>query len=139
MSSTKVPNIPYRERRDGESFYIYADTNALLSGRGFRRMTALTRRLSSHLQENELQAQPNGYSSATSQSTPKLRSSKPRLMLMGQKRSVCWRWSSSLRACLLIYRRSGKSSITSVVFHKMPPQETLFLESTTRIQKDFMQ
>lgn len=34
--------------------------------------------------------------------------------------------------------RSGKSSITSVVFHKMPPQETLFLESTTRIQKDSM-
>lgn len=33
-------------------------------------------------------------------------------------------------------RRSGKSSIASVVFHKMPPTETLFLESTTRIQKD---
>ncbi|KAE8163855.1 Gtr1/RagA G protein conserved region-domain-containing protein [Aspergillus tamarii] len=32
--------------------------------------------------------------------------------------------------------RSGKSSIASVVFHKMPPNETLFLESTTRIQKD---
>lgn len=32
--------------------------------------------------------------------------------------------------------RSGKSSIASVVFHKLPPQETLFLESTTRIQKD---
>lgn len=44
---------------------------------------------------------------------------KPRLLLMGQ-------------------RRSGKSSITSVVFHKMEPQETLFLESTTRIKKDVM-
>ncbi|KAM7205030.1 Gtr1/RagA G protein conserved region domain containing protein [Rhypophila sp. PSN 637] len=42
---------------------------------------------------------------------------KPRLLLMGQ-------------------RRSGKSSISSVVFHKLPPQETLFLESTARIQKD---
>ncbi|KAI9764764.1 MAG: GTP-binding protein gtr2 [Geoglossum simile] len=42
---------------------------------------------------------------------------KPRLLLMGQ-------------------RRSGKSSISSVVFHKMPPAETLFLESTARIQKD---
>ncbi|CAG8923107.1 unnamed protein product [Penicillium salamii] len=42
---------------------------------------------------------------------------KPRLLLMG-------------------LRRSGKSSIASVVFHKMPPNETLFLESTTRIQKD---
>ncbi|KAL2398774.1 GTP-binding protein gtr2 [Exophiala dermatitidis] len=49
----------------------------------------------------------------------KLRQNKPRLLLMGQ-------------------RRSGKSSITSVVFHKMPPQETLFLESTTQIQKDSM-
>ncbi|KAL7272861.1 GTP-binding protein gtr2 [Rhizina undulata] len=42
---------------------------------------------------------------------------RPRLSLMGQ-------------------RRSGKSSISSVVFHKMPPTETLFLESTTRIQKE---
>ncbi|KAI9889912.1 MAG: hypothetical protein M1814_004635 [Vezdaea aestivalis] len=42
---------------------------------------------------------------------------KPRLLLMGQS-------------------RSGKSSISSVVFHKMPPTETLFLESTSRIQKD---
>jgi Ras-related GTP-binding protein C/D len=41
--------------------------------------------------------------------------------------------------CHLTGCRSGKSSITSVVFHKMPPQETLFLESTTRIQKDSMQ
>ncbi|KAK4989513.1 GTP-binding protein gtr2 [Elasticomyces elasticus] len=41
--------------------------------------------------------------------------SKPRLMLMGQK-------------------RSGKSSISSVVFHKMPPSETLYLETTTAIQ-----
>lgn len=34
--------------------------------------------------------------------------------------------------------RSGKSSISSVVFHKLPPNETLFLESTARIQKDSM-
>ncbi|EKJ76314.1 hypothetical protein FPSE_03569 [Fusarium pseudograminearum CS3096] len=44
---------------------------------------------------------------------------KPRLLLMGQ-------------------RGSGKSSISSVVFHKLPPNETLFLESTARIQKDSM-
>ncbi|TAQ86094.1 hypothetical protein B7494_g5589 [Chlorociboria aeruginascens] len=44
---------------------------------------------------------------------------RPRLLLMGQ-------------------RRSGKSSISSVVFHKLPPHETLFLESTARIQKDSM-
>ncbi|KAI9753512.1 MAG: hypothetical protein M4579_005109 [Chaenotheca gracillima] len=47
----------------------------------------------------------------------KITESKPRLLLMGQ-------------------RRSGKSSISSVVFHKMPPTETLFLESTTRIQRE---
>ena len=29
--------------------------------------------------------------------------------------------------------RSGKSSIQSVVFHKMAPNETLFLESTNKI------
>jgi Ras-related GTP-binding protein C/D len=49
----------------------------------------------------------------------RVKESKPRILLMGQ-------------------RRSGKSSITGVVFHKMLPQETLFLESTTRIEKDSM-
>lgn len=42
---------------------------------------------------------------------------KPRIMLMGLK-------------------RSGKSSIQKVVFQKMSPNETLFLESTTRITKE---
>lgn len=44
---------------------------------------------------------------------------KPRLLLMGM-------------------RRSGKSSISSVVFQKMPPHETIFIESTSRLQKDSM-
>ncbi|KAF2735661.1 ras-related GTP-binding protein-like protein C [Polyplosphaeria fusca] len=44
---------------------------------------------------------------------------KPRLLLMGQ-------------------RRSGKSSISSVVFHKLPPGETLYLETTTHIKKESM-
>ncbi|KAF2277222.1 ras-related GTP-binding protein-like protein C [Westerdykella ornata] len=44
---------------------------------------------------------------------------KPRLLLMGQP-------------------RSGKSSISSVVFHKLPPSETLYLETTTRIKKESM-
>ncbi|XP_073428271.1 ras-related GTP-binding protein C [Dendrobates tinctorius] len=43
--------------------------------------------------------------------------SKPRILLMGM-------------------RRSGKSSIQKVVFHKMSPNETLFLESTNKIYKD---
>ncbi|XP_034016347.1 ras-related GTP binding Cb [Thalassophryne amazonica] len=42
---------------------------------------------------------------------------KPRILLMG-------------------LRRSGKSSIQKVVFHKMAPNETLFLESTNKIYKD---
>jgi Ras-related GTP-binding protein C/D len=41
---------------------------------------------------------------------------KPRILLMG-------------------LRRSGKSSIQKVVFHKMSPNETLFLESTVKIIK----
>jgi len=42
---------------------------------------------------------------------------KPKILLMG-------------------LRRSGKSSIQKVVFHKMSPNETLFLESTSKIIKD---
>uniref|UniRef100_A0A6B2EDD8 Putative small gtpase involved in nuclear protein import n=1 Tax=Phlebotomus kandelakii TaxID=1109342 RepID=A0A6B2EDD8_9DIPT len=45
------------------------------------------------------------------------REQKPRILLMG-------------------LRRSGKSSIQKVVFHKMSPNETLFLESTNKIVKD---
>ncbi|XP_064399902.1 ras-related GTP-binding protein D-like [Halichondria panicea] len=43
--------------------------------------------------------------------------SKPRIILMG-------------------LRRGGKSSIQKVVFHKLSPNETLFLESTTKVVKD---
>ncbi|KAJ5490792.1 GTP-binding protein gtr2 [Penicillium diatomitis] len=71
--------------------------------------------------ENILQGATPGAVSAHSRAilepSVKPRDAKPRLLLMG-------------------LRRSGKSSIASVVFHKMPPNETLFLESTTRIQKD---
>ncbi|THD20556.1 Ras gtp binding protein d [Fasciola hepatica] len=42
---------------------------------------------------------------------------KPKILLMG-------------------LRRSGKSSIQKVVFHKMAPNETLFLESTHKIEKN---
>lgn len=63
------------------------------------------------------------------------RQAKPRLLLMGQRRYDIGRIDVVYRTDLI---RSGKSSITSVVFHKMEPQETLFLESTTRIQKDTM-
>ncbi|KAF2222632.1 ras-related GTP-binding protein-like protein C [Elsinoe ampelina] len=39
----------------------------------------------------------------------------------------------SQRIVLMGDRRSGKSSIAGVVFHKTPPSETLFTESTTEI------
>jgi len=37
---------------------------------------------------------------------------------------------------LLKLNRSGKSSIERVVFHKMSPNETLYLESTSKISKN---
>lgn len=40
------------------------------------------------------------------------------------------------RILLMGLRRSGKSSIQKVVFHKVSPNETLFLESTNKIVKD---
>ncbi|KAJ3609004.1 hypothetical protein NHX12_023532 [Muraenolepis orangiensis] len=40
------------------------------------------------------------------------------------------------RILLMGLRRSGKSSIQKVVFHKMSPNETLFLESTNQVHKD---
>jgi Ras-related GTP-binding protein C/D len=66
----------------------------------------------------------------------RLRQNKPRLLLMGQRRYEIHPGTVSVANKII---RSGKSSITSVVFHKMQPQETLFLESTTRIQKDVME
>ena len=35
-----------------------------------------------------------------------------------------------------VFCRSGKSSISKVVFHKLSPNETLFLESTSKVVKD---
>lgn len=40
------------------------------------------------------------------------------------------------RILLLGLRKSGKSSIHKVVFHKMSPADTLFLESTTQLVKE---
>ncbi|KAI8810843.1 hypothetical protein BJ742DRAFT_798934 [Cladochytrium replicatum] len=74
-----------------------------------------------------LQAQPNGmygtYGAAlvpepeSPHDSKSSGSDKPRLLIMGM-------------------RRSGKSSIQRVVFHKMAPTETLFIESTTNVEKE---
>jgi Ras-related GTP-binding protein C/D len=58
-----------------------------------------------------------GYGDEASEPRAPSALSKPRIILMG-------------------LRRSGKSSIQKVVFHKMSPNETLFLESTSKIIKD---
>lgn len=61
---------------------------------------------------------------------------RPRLLLMGQSRyGIATLFHLQFLTFIL---RSGKSSISSVVFQKLPPNETLFLESTPRIQKDQM-
>lgn len=59
-----------------------------------------------------------GYGEPTTPGSPGASNeNKPRILLMG-------------------LRRSGKSSIQKVVFHKMSPNETLFLESTSKIVKN---
>lgn len=64
---------------------------------------------------------------------------KPRLLLMGLKRCAIASLLPISRFLLIIVRRSGKSSISNVVFRKMAPHETLFLETTTTIRKESMQ
>ncbi|KAI9726350.1 MAG: hypothetical protein M1828_001624 [Chrysothrix sp. TS-e1954] len=53
-------------------------------------------------------------------------------------RSILAKGPNKPRLVLMGLRRSGKSSISSVVFHKLPPSETLYLEATTKITKDSM-
>ena len=62
---------------------------------------------------------------------------KPRLLLMGLKR---YSNHPAVKASnrLHIYR-SGKTSISNVVFRKMTPSDTIFLDTTTTIQKDATQ
>ncbi|KAL1872900.1 GTP-binding protein gtr2 [Paecilomyces lecythidis] len=112
----------HRNRRTvspGPDRHVYSDAS-ILHGQPPEVKTGAQLSLEETLQgssSNQALAQPGQAKSGQLAGHPKLRDTKPRLLLMG-------------------LRRSGKSSISSVVFHKMPPTETLFLESTTRIQKD---
>ena len=45
-------------------------------------------------------------------------------------------WLLNWVTIVIFFFRSGKSSIQKVVFHKVSPNETLFLESTNKIVKD---
>ncbi|KAL1856237.1 GTP-binding protein gtr2 [Paecilomyces lecythidis] len=115
----------HRNRRTvspGPDRHVYSDAS-ILHGQPPEVKTGAQLSLEETLQgssSNQALAQPGQAKSGQLAGHPKLRDTKPRLLLMG-------------------LRRSGKSSISSVVFHKMPPTETLFLESTTRIQKDSIQ
>lgn len=60
---------------------------------------------------------------------------KPRILLMGLRRCAII-YFDYLYVVLILECRSGKSSIQKVVFHKMSPNETLFLESTSKIVKN---
>ena len=63
---------------------------------------------------------------------------KPRLLLMGLKRFI---QTDNLIVChlLIICARSGKTSISNVVFRGMLPQNTLYLPTTTAIEKQMTQ
>lgn len=63
---------------------------------------------------------------------------KPKLLLMGLKRYMKLTVEVQ-RSLAKAYYRSGKSSISNVVFRKMQPDQTLFLEATTTIQKEATQ
>lgn len=58
---------------------------------------------------------------------------RPTIVLMGQKRFGRHQW---VYDSLNIDCRSGKTSIRKVVFNKMSPNETLFVESTAKVTKD---
>ncbi|KAK3943006.1 GTP-binding protein gtr2 [Diplogelasinospora grovesii] len=91
--------------------------SARLRGNSVKYVSPATLRLERVYEQNRQRLQKeDGARVPDPATTPQIKG-KPRLLLMGQ-------------------RRSGKSSISSVVFHKLPPSETLFLESTARIQKD---
>ncbi|EEH09625.1 Gtr1/RagA G domain-containing protein [Histoplasma capsulatum var. duboisii H88] len=110
----------------GQDRFIYSDSSILHGCRPIIRTRAQlsleenlqgSSRLHPHPRSPNAKPRPQSHAKAGQLSSNKFRDEKPRLLLMG-------------------LRRSGKSSISSVVFHKMPPTETLFLESTTRIHKD---
>lgn len=63
---------------------------------------------------------------------------KPRILLMGLRRYMyIYVYTCALLHELSVFGiRSGKSSIQKVVFHKLSPNETLFLDSTSKIVKD---
>ena len=87
---------------------------------------------------NEEATQANGVNGDLEPGTLLHVDHKPRLLLMGLKRFLRLSSLDSLSALITI-RRSGKSSISNVVFRKMAPHETLFLETTTTIRKEAMQ
>eukprot|EP00735_Rhodelphis_limneticus_P012470 TRINITY_DN5740_c0_g1::TRINITY_DN5740_c0_g1_i1::g.14538::m.14538 TRINITY_DN5740_c0_g1::TRINITY_DN5740_c0_g1_i1::g.14538 ORF type:complete len:355 (+),score=58.59,sp/Q9HB90/RRAGC_HUMAN/65.36/6e-145,Gtr1_RagA/PF04670.7/7.3e-69,Arf/PF00025.16/6.7e-06,MMR_HSR1/PF01926.18/7.5e-05,MMR_HSR1/PF01926.18/1.9e+03,Ras/PF00071.17/0.00017,SRPRB/PF09439.5/0.00058,Miro/PF08477.8/0.00073,Miro/PF08477.8/5.2e+03,AAA_14/PF13173.1/0.14,AAA_14/PF13173.1/4e+03,AAA_14/PF13173.1/9.7e+03,AAA_16/PF13191.1/1,AAA_16/PF13191 len=64
-------------------------------------------------------------------------SSFPRDLGYGSKLAARGSAQPEKKPCIILMglRRSGKSSVQRVVFHKMSPHETLFLENTTKLTK----
>ncbi|PGH31051.1 hypothetical protein GX50_06159 [[Emmonsia] crescens] len=120
MSRIPPSHHHHRTVDPGQDRFIYSDSSVLHGSPPIIRTRAQLS-LEENLQGSSHPHPPGAQSQSQARSgqlsSNKFRDTKPRLLLMG-------------------LRRSGKSSISSVVFHKMPPTETLFLESTTRIQKD---
>ncbi|EER26906.1 Gtr1/RagA GTP-binding family protein [Coccidioides posadasii C735 delta SOWgp] len=117
-----TPRLTPRRHRSalkpGQERLVFSDSS-ILHGQPAIMKTRAQLSLEKNLQAMQAAQSSSQQPVARAEQAPrkKPRDEKPRLLLMG-------------------LRRSGKSSISSVVFHKMPPNETLFLESTTRIQKD---
>ncbi|EEH50522.2 hypothetical protein PABG_12271 [Paracoccidioides brasiliensis Pb03] len=117
-----IPHSHYPLIAPGQERLVYSDSSILHGSPPIfktRAQLSLEENLqgSSHFHPPQAQTQAQSLQARPGQISSNIRDTKPRLLLMG-------------------LRRSGKSSISSVVFHKMPATETLFLESTTRIQKD---
>ncbi|KAK5163460.1 GTP-binding protein gtr2 [Saxophila tyrrhenica] len=76
--------------------------------------------LTQHVQNLSVVDGATSYSHGEQSGPPPRRKGNPRLLFMG-------------------LRRCGKSSVQKVVFEKLPPAETLYLEATTKIERASMQ
>ena len=95
--------------------------------------------LTPFLQDSSRDERATSFSHGEPAVPPARRKGNPRLLFMGLQRydfGVCCICIHSLISSL---PRCGKSSIQKVVFQKLPPAETLYLDSTTRIEKASMQ
>ena len=60
---------------------------------------------------------------------------RTKVLLLGLRRYVHERSSERANLHLHILRRVGKTSIQEVIFNNLPPKQTFYLETTTRVTK----